>query len=148
MAASETDLIIFINNITNYDSNQIYLGIYRNNLQRNLFGRNFIIQQDNNPIQTAKNKLKVVEWPSQSPDLNPIEQHLLKRETSKNKQQLKEAVVQVRKSITKKECTSLSMSLSCQLNAVIGRNGHSTKYEMLFTFGYIKPLSAPILLLT
>ena len=65
--------------------------MYRDILDENLLqsaldlklGRRFIFQQDNDPKHSAKvtkkwlqgNSVNVLEWPSQSPDLNPIENH-------------------------------------------------------------------------
>ena len=66
-------------------------------------GRKSIFQQDNAPIHTAKSilkifknlKMKVLDWPAQSPDLNPIEniwrriKFDLSSKNSKNKNDLK-----------------------------------------------------------
>lgn len=62
-----------------------YIQILEENLRpsaRQLkLGRSFLFQQDNDPKHSAKTttkwfqdkKVNVFEWPSQSPDLNPIE---------------------------------------------------------------------------
>ncbi len=78
-------------------------------------------------------KWKVLDCPSQSPDLNPIEHefHQLKRrvktETPQNKQQLELAALKIGKSISKDETKSLVMSMGHRLTAVIVRKGSVTK---------------------
>lgn len=62
-----------------------YVAILKENLKKSTLklhlGRRCIFQQDNDPKHTSKvakeyfkkSKIKVLEWPPQSPDLNPIE---------------------------------------------------------------------------
>ena len=80
MAASGVGSLIFIDDVTHYGSSRMNSEVYKNilsaNLRRNeskLIGRNFNMQQDNEPKHTAntakdfirERKWKVVDWPSQ-----------------------------------------------------------------------------------
>jgi len=71
-----------------------------------------------------------MQWPSQSPDLNPIEHafHLLKTKLMgkwpKNKQELKTVAVEAWQSITRDKTQRLVMSMRSRLQAV----GFATKY--------------------
>ncbi|CAJ0919523.1 unnamed protein product [Ranitomeya imitator] len=86
-----------------------------------LIARRFMLQMDNDPKHKAKatqefikaKKWNILEWRSQSPDLNPIEHafHLLKTklqtERPTNKQQLKTTAVKAWQSIKKEETQPL-----------------------------------------
>ncbi len=102
----------------------------------------FTVQMDNDPKHSAKatkeflkgKKWTVMQWPSQSPDLNPIEHafHLLKTKLKgkcpKNKQELKTVAVEAWQSITRDETQRLVMSMRSRLQAVIDCKGFATKY--------------------
>ncbi|KAG2458520.1 TC1A transposase, partial [Polypterus senegalus] len=124
--------------------------MYRDILDENLLqsaldlrlGRWFIFLQDNNPKHTAKiskewlqdNSVNVLEWPSQSPDLNPIE-HLwrdLKMAVHRcfpyNLMELERCCKEEWAKLAKDRCAKLVASSSKILEAVIAAKGASTKY--------------------
>ncbi len=126
-------------------NSEVFRAILSAHIQPNaseLIGRRFTVQMDNDPKHTAKatkeflkgKKWTVMQWPSQSPDLNPIEHafHLLKTKLKgkcpKNKQELKTVAVEAWQSITRDETQRLVMSMRSRLQAVIDCKGFATKY--------------------
>ena len=123
---------------------------YRNILEQNLFqsacdlrlGRRFTFQQDNDLKHTAKatlewfkgKHLNVLEWSSQSPDLNPIENlwsdlkiAVHKRKPS-NMKELEQFCLEEWAKIPVARCGKLIETYSKRLAALIAAKGGSTKY--------------------
>ncbi|CAJ0949444.1 unnamed protein product [Ranitomeya imitator] len=138
MAFNGTGSLVFIDDIRADKSSRMNSEVYRDilsaQIQPNaakLIGRRFIVQMDNDPKHTSKatqefmsaKKWNILQWPSQSPDLNPIEHafHLLKSrlktERPTNKQDLKAAAVKAWQSIKKEETQRLVMSMGSRLKA-------------------------------
>ncbi len=81
-----------------------------------------------------KNRVKVIQWPSMSPDLNPIE-HLwgiLKRQVEHHSpssiQSLKDIILEEWKKIDLAKCCQLVNSMPRRLGAVINNHRGHTKY--------------------
>ena len=123
---------------------------YRNILKQNLkssarklrLGSDFTFQQDNNPKHSAtktkewfaENNVRVLEWPAQSPDLNPIEhlweilhRKIVDRSFSK-KDNLKVAIEEAWEKIQPEDTKSLVESMPRRLEAVIQAKRGPTKY--------------------
>lgn len=99
-------------------------------------------QQDNDPKHTSKaakqwfrgKQISVMDWPAQSPDLNPIENLWKDVKTSiahirvQNKQQLWQEIEKAWYSIPPEKCQKLIDSMPNRCAAVIKNKGFATKY--------------------
>ena len=102
----------------------------------------FIFQQDNDPKHTSKyvkdffekNEIKVLNWPSQSPDLNPIE-HLwdyIKREIRKRQpssvKEMKEKIKEIWNEVPKEFCKKLVDTMPKRIEEVMRSKGKHTSF--------------------
>lgn len=102
----------------------------------------FVFQQDGASSHTAKitkkwlhdNGIEVLDWPSSSPDLNPIEnlwalmKRRLRNEPQRTVQGLKDKIQEIWDSITPNECQYLINTMNRRLNAVIKNKGDVTQF--------------------
>ncbi|KAK3509759.1 hypothetical protein QTP70_008396 [Hemibagrus guttatus] len=102
----------------------------------------FIFQQDLAPAHTAKSTkswlndhgVGVLDWPANSPDLNPIEnlcgivKRKMRNKRPKNADELKATVKETWASIPPQQCHKLITSMPRPIEAVIKAKGAPTKY--------------------
>ena len=121
---------------------QILIRQMKPSLKRLVGLKEGILQQDNHPKHTSKKcqnylkkqKINVLPWPSQSPDLNPIENLWTKINVDckdrkcKNEDELFEVLKKAWNELDKNYLESLVNSMPARCEAVIKSNGWPTKY--------------------
>lgn len=144
MSAQGVGALHIVDGTVNADK---YIGILENHLLptiRDVERRNveYIFQQDGAPCHTAKktkawmeeNEVNLMEWPSSSPDLSPIEtlwgviKKKLKQNPPKTKTQLIEHIRAIWSSFDEIFCKSLVSTMNKRIQYVIKNKGDVTPF--------------------
>lgn len=136
--------IAFLEGRQNAISYQTILQQYLLPHGRRLGGPQWVFQQDNAPIHSASSsihwfqerKVRVLDWPSRSPDLNPIENlwgTLVRKVYSNGKQyesrgELISAITSAWREISVEELQDLVESMPKRLVEVLKKNGNSIRF--------------------
>lgn len=142
MSAAGVGPLCFIKGRVNAASYQEILEHFMLPSAEKLYGDDFIFQHDLAPAHSAKTTGKwftdhgitVLNWPANSPDLNPIENlwDIVKRKLRDARpntlDELKAAIEASWASITPQQCHRLIASMPRRIEAVISAKGFPTKY--------------------
>jgi hypothetical protein len=107
-----------------------------------LCGRNWRLQQDNDPKHTSRvaknfltqNRIDIIDWPSNSPDLNPIEniwyimKNNVEKRMPKNVDELKRFMVEEWDKIPQEVVKNVIMSMKRRCESVLEKNGDRISY--------------------
>jgi transposase len=109
---------------------------------RTMYGRRWRLQQDNDPKHTsrvakdflAENGVEVMNWPANSPDLNPIENlwQVIKNKVEKrmpeNIEELKRFLAEEWDAVSEQTVINLISSMKNRCNQVLEKNGDRIEY--------------------
>ncbi len=133
ISAASTGELQFIEGTINAN---MYCDILKQSMIPSLrrLGRRAVFQHDNDHYLAKKLRVKVMDWPSKSPNLNPIEHlwDILKRKVEErmvaNISQLRDVVMEEWKRTPVATCEALGNSMLKRVKAVLENNGGHTKY--------------------